>query len=121
MTLRYKVEGYAKTRDAISWIGFSAPELAYGLSISEAFAGLEHGYQSVLPSLKDEARRAQWQESYAKMQEAHRHFLAGDVRNGKLTLQQAGELFTMLRRIGGKKPSRQEIADTEHGANELDE
>jgi hypothetical protein len=121
MTLRYKVEDYADTRDAISWILLSAPNFKFGLTLDEVFAGLEHGYQSVRPQLKDAERVAQWEASHQKMQEAHGLFKKGDVHNGKLTLQQAGELFTTLRRIKGKAVSRQELGDTEHGANELDE
>lgn len=71
--------------------------------------------------LKDAERVAQWEASRLKMQEALALFKAGDVQKGKRTLQQAEELFTSLRRIKGKKVSRQELGDTEHGANQLDE
>jgi hypothetical protein len=121
MALRYKVEGYAETRDSIIWIGLSAPNFKFGLTLDEVFAGLEHGYQSVRPQLKDAERIAQWEGSRQKMQEAYALFKEGDVHQGKLTLQKAEELFTTLRRIKGKPVSRQEIGDTEHGANELDE
>jgi hypothetical protein len=121
MTLRYKVEGYAETRDAIIWIGLSAPNFKFGLTLDDVFAGLEHGYQSMRPQLKEPERIAQWEVSRQKMQDAYALFKNGDVHQGKLTLQQAEELFTTLRRIKGKAVSRQEIGDTEHGANELDE
>lgn len=121
MTLIYKREGYAQTRDALVWVGAYAPELKFGLTLEQVFAGLEHGYQSVRPQLKDPERISQWEQSRQKMQEAHALFKRGDVHGGKRTLQQAEELFTTLRQIKGKKVSRQELGDTEHGANELDE
>lgn len=117
----YKVEGYARTRDAISWITLSAPNMEYGLTLEQVFAGLEHGYQSVRPQLKDAERIAQWVASHQKMQDAYALFKKNDVHLGKRTLQEAGELFTALRRVNGKSISRQELADTEHGANEIDE
>jgi hypothetical protein len=55
------------------------------------------------------------------MQQAFARFKEGKVIEGKRTLQEAEELFTALRRIKGRKVSRQELGDTEHGANELDE
>jgi hypothetical protein len=70
---------------------------------------------------KDVERIAQWEQSRLKMQEAHELFKRGEVIEGKRTLQEAEELFTALRRIKGKKVSRQELGETEHGANELDE
>lgn len=121
MTLRYKREGYAETRDALAWVGSYAPNFKFGLTFDEVFAGLEHGYQSVRPQLKDAERIAQWEASRQKMQEAYALFAKGDVHSGKLTLQQAEELFIALRRIKGKKVPRQDLGDTEHGANELDE
>lgn len=117
----YKVEGYAETRDAITWITLSAPNFKYGLTLDQVFAGLEHGYQSVRPQLKDAERIAQWETSHQKMQDAYALFKKNDVHLGTRTLQEAGELFTALRRVKGKKISRQELADTEHGANEIDE
>lgn len=119
--LRYKVSGYAETRDAITWVASSAPKFDFGLSLDEVFMSLEHGYQSVRAQLKDPERIAQWQESREKMREAHFFFAYRDIHEGKKSLYAAGELFTTLRRIGGKKVSRQELGDTEHGANELDE
>jgi hypothetical protein len=121
MTLKYKREGYAETRDALAWVGTYAPAFKFGLTLDDVFAGLEHGYQSVWPQLKDVERVAQWEASRQRMHQAHELFKKGDVHHGKLALQEAEELFTMLRRIKGKEVSRQEIADTEHGANELDE
>lgn len=121
MALRYKVEGYAQTRDAIVWITSNAPKLDFGLTLDEGFAGLDHGYQSVRAQLKDAERITQWEQSRLKMQQAHELFKRGEVIEGKRTLQQAEELFTTLRRIRGKKVSRQELGETEHGANELDE
>ena len=121
MILKYKREGYAETRDALAWVGTYAPAFKFGLTLDDVFAGLEHGYQSVRGELKGAERIAQWEASRQKMQEAHALFKSGDVHNGKRTLQQAEELFTTLRRIKGKKVSRQEVGDTEHGANELDE
>jgi len=120
MTLRYKVEGYAQTRDALRWIVLSAPKFKYGLSLGEVFAGLEHGYQSVRPQLKDADRIAQWEASQQKMKQAYALLEEGDVSQGKRTLQEAEELFTTLRRVKGGV-SRQELGDTENGANELDE
>ncbi|WP_291587437.1 hypothetical protein [Comamonas sp. UBA7528] len=49
----------------------SAPNFKYGLTLDEVFAGLEHGYQSVRPKLKDAERIAQWEASHQKMQEAY--------------------------------------------------
>jgi hypothetical protein len=121
MTLKYKREGYAQTRDAITWVLLSAPNFKFGLTLEDVFAGLEHGYQSVRPQLKDVERIAQWEASRQKMQQAGDLFKKHDVHNGKLALQAAEELFIALRRIKGKKVSRQELGDTEHGANELDE
>lgn len=122
MTLRYKVDGYARTRDAIIWVKLSAPSLDFGLTLHEAFAGIEHGYRSVREKLnKDPARIAQWELSLTKLREAERLLEAGDVVQGKRTMQQAEELFTTLRRIGGRKVSRQHLGKTEHGANDVDE
>lgn len=121
MSLRYKREGYAETRDALGWVMLSAPNFKFGLTLDEVFAGLEHGYQSVRPQLKDEERKVQWEASHQKMQEAYAHYKKGDDHHGTRTLQEASELFIGLRRIKGKKASRQELGDTEHGANELDE
>lgn len=121
MALIYKREGFAQTRDALAWVGTYAPNFKFGLTLEQVFAGLEHGYQSVLPLLKDDERKGQWLESRQKLQQARKLFASGDVHGGKRTLQEAEELFTALRRIRGKKVSRQELGDTEHGANELDE
>lgn len=121
MTLKYKREGYAQTRDAITWVLLSAPNFKFGLTLDDVFAGLEHGYQSVRPQLKEAERIEQWETSHQKMQQAYELFKKGDVHHGKLTLQEAEELFIALRRIQGKKVSRQELGDTEHGGNELDE
>jgi hypothetical protein len=121
MTLVYKREGYAQTRDALAWVGTYAPNFKYGLTLEQVFAGLEHGYQSVRPQLKDAERIAQWEASRQRMQKAFELYKRGEVREGTLTLQEAEELFTTLRRIKGKAVSRQELGDTEHGANELDE
>jgi hypothetical protein len=121
MTLRYKVEGYAETRDSISWILLSAPNFKFGLTFDEVFAGLEHGYQSVREQLKDAERVEQWTASHQKLQVARVLLNKGDLHEGKLALQEASELFTMLRRIRGKAVSRKKIAATEHGANELDD
>jgi hypothetical protein len=121
MTLVYKREGYAQTRDALAWVGTYAPALKFGLTLEDVFNGLEHGYQSVRGQFKDVERIAQWEQSRLKMQEAHELFKRGEVIEGKRTLQEAEELFTALRRIKGKKVSRQELGETEHGANELDE
>lgn len=121
MTLRYKVESYAETRDAIVWIMLSAPNFKFGLTLDDVFAGLEHGYQSVRWQLKEKERMVQWEASHQKMQRAHELFRIGEVHQGKRMLQEASELFTTLRRIKGKSVSRQELGDTEHGVNELDE
>lgn len=121
MTLRYKREGYAETRDALTWVMLSAPNFKFGLTLDEVFAGLEHGYQSVRPQLKDAERVAQWEASHQKMQDAHALYKKGDLHQGTRTLQEASELFIALRRIKGKNVSRQELGDTEHGANEIDE
>jgi hypothetical protein len=121
MTLIYKREGYAQTRDALAWVGTYAPDFKFGLTLDDVFAGLEHGYQSVRPKLKETERIAQWEVSHQKMQEAYALFKNGDSHQGTKTLQEAEELFTTLRRIKGKAVSRQEIGDTEHGANEIDE
>lgn len=121
MTLVYKREGYAQTRDALAWVGAYAPNFKYGLTLDEVFAGLEHGYASVLPQLKDAERIARWDLSRQKMREALGLFKGGKIIEGTRKLQEAEELFTTLRRIKGKAVSRQELGDTEHGANELDE
>jgi len=121
MTLTYKVEGYAETRDAITWIMLSAPNFKFGLTLEQVFAGLENGYQSVRPQLKDAERIAQWELSRQKVREAYALFKLGEAHEGTKTMQQAEELFTTLRQNKGKKVSRQELGDTEHGANEVDE
>jgi hypothetical protein len=121
MSLRYKVEGYAQTRDAIVWVMLSAPNFKYGLTLAEVFSGLEHGYQSVRSKLTDAERIAQWEASLRKLEAAHELFKIGDVRRGTHTLQEAQELFTTLRRIKGRTPTRQDLGETEHGGNELDE
>jgi hypothetical protein len=117
----YKVEGYASTRDALTWIKLTAPDFPYGLTLEHLFAGLEHGYMSVRPQLKNHERILQWEQSRHKMREAYALFQNGDVRQGKRTMQEAEELFGSLRRIKGQKVSPKELAETEHGANELDE
>lgn len=121
MSLRYKVEGYAETRDAIVWVMLSAPNFKFGLTLAEVFAALEHGYESVRGKLRDADRISQWEASLSKLRAAHELYKVGDVQRGTRTLQEAQELFIALRRIKGKTPSRQELGDTEHGANELDE
>ena len=121
MAMIYKVEGFAETRDAIIWIKLSAPNFKYGLTLDQVFAGVEHGFQSVRAKLKDAERLAQLEASRQKLQEAYALLSNGDVPQGKRTLQEAEELFTTLRRIKGKTVSRQELGDTEHGANEVDE
>jgi hypothetical protein len=120
MTLVYEREGYSQTRGALAWVGSYAPKFKFGLTLDDVFAGLEHGYQSVRAELKDAERIEQWETSRQKMQQAYELFKRNDVHNGKLTLQEAEELFIALRRIKGKV-SRQELGDTEDGANELDE
>ena len=121
MSLVYKREGYAQTRDALAWVGTYAPNLKFGLTLEQAFAGLEHGFQSVLPQLKDAERISQWEQSRQKMREAFGMFREGKITEGKRKLQDAEELFTTLRRIKGRKASRQELGETEHGDNALDE
>jgi hypothetical protein len=121
MTLKYQREGYAQTRDALAWVGTYAPNFKFGLTLADVFAGLEHGYDSVASGLRDPERIAQWEASRSRLRLAYELFKSGDVRQGKLTLQEAEELFTSLRRINGKTPSRQELGDTENGTNELDE
>jgi hypothetical protein len=121
MTLRYKREGYAETRDALTWVMLSAPTFKFGLTLDEVFAGLEHGYQSVRLQLKDAERIAQWEASHQKMQEAYMLYKKGNDHQGTRTLQEASELFIALRRIKGKNASRQELGDTERDANELDD
>jgi hypothetical protein len=120
--LRYRREGYAETRDAVTWVMLYASRgLKFGLTLEDVFKGLEHGYQSVRPRLSDPERIADWEKSREKMHAAYFLFAAGNGAQGTCTLQEAEELFTGLRRIGGKLVSRQELGDTEHGANELDE
>jgi hypothetical protein len=121
MAPKFKVEGFAETRDCLLWVAQNALEGRYGLTLNDCFETLEYGYQSVLPKIKDEQRRAQWAASLQKTQESHRLFELGDKNNAIRVLFEAHEIFTTLRRIGGKKPSRQGLGDTEHGANELDE
>ena len=121
MNLKYKREGYAQTRDALAWVGAYAPEFKFGLTLADVFAGLEHGYQTVRAALKEPTRIAQWEASRQKMMQAHALFLQGHVHQGKRTMQEAEELFIALRRISDKAVSRQELGDTEHAANELDE
>ena len=120
MTLRYKREGYSETRDALTWVMLSAPNFKFGLTLDDVFAGLEHGYQSVRRRLKDAERVAQWDASHRKMQAAY-GYRQGDDHQGTRTLQEANELFIALRRANGQKLSRQDLADTQHGANELEE
>lgn len=117
----YKVEGYAETRDALVWVMLTAPNFKFGLTLDQVFAGLEHGYQSVRSKLKDVERIEQWEASRERMQQAYALLKDGDSHQGTKTLQEAQELFTTLRRIKGKAVSRQELGDTEHGANEIDE
>jgi hypothetical protein len=121
MSLKYKREGYAQTRDALAWVGSYAPNLKFGLTLEDVFAGLEHGYQSVRAKLKDPDRIAQWQQSHAKLHAAHALFVKGNVHEAKRAMQEAEELFIRLRHIDGRPASRQRLGDTEHGANELDE
>ena len=117
----YKVSGFAQTRDALIWVKLSAPNFKFGLTLEDVFAGLAAGYESVRPTLKDEERLAQLDLSRAKVEEAHALFANGQIQEGSLVLQEAEELFTTLRRIAGKKVSRQKLGETEYGANELDE
>lgn len=121
MNLKYKREGFAQTRDAITWVMLSAPKFKFGLTLDDVFAGLEHGYQSVLPLLKDDERRKQWEDSLQQLRLARELFAAGDVHEGKRTMQKAEELFASLRRVGGVTPSPQALAESETGANEVDE
>ena len=121
MTLRYKREGYSETRDALTWVMLSAPNFKFGLTLDDVFAGLEHGYQSVLPQLKDAERVEQWEASRRKMQTAYALYKQGDDHQGTRTLQEASELFIALRRQKGKRMARQQLGETEQGANELDE
>lgn len=121
MAAPYTVHGFADTRAALVWVGMSAPDFRHGFTLEQVFAGIEHGYRSVRTRLKDPERIAQWEQSREKMLQAFGLFQEGNVIEGKRTLQQAEELFAALRRIKGKVPSRQELGDTEHGSNELDE
>lgn len=121
MAMVYKVEGYAQTRDALMWATAYAPTFKYGLTFEQVIEGLEHGYQSVRAQLKDSERIDQWERSRRKLHQAYELFQKGDARQGSLTLQQAQELFTTLRRIQGKTVSRQKLGETENGANEVDE
>jgi hypothetical protein len=116
-----KIEGFADTRNMLSWAVLYAPEFKYGLTLGQVSDRLEHGYQSVLPKLKDAERINQWELSRGKMREAFALYKAGDNKQATRTLQEAEELFTTLRRIKGKVVSRQELGDSEHGANEVDE
>jgi hypothetical protein len=121
MTLVYKREGFAQTRDALTWAATYAPEFKYGLTLDQVFDGLEHGYLSVRRLIKDAERVQQWEQSRRMLREARDFFNHGNAHQGTQALQQAEELFTALRRIGGKKMSDQQLGDTEHGANEVDE
>lgn len=119
--LRYKVEGYAQTRDALVWVGSSGPDLAFGLTLDDALAALEHGYDSVRSELAEPARVAQLDHSRAQMRVAIALFQQGRVHEAKVTMQNAEELFITLRRVRGKAVSRQQLGETEHGGNEVDE
>jgi hypothetical protein len=121
VALRYKVEGFSETRDALVWIGLSAPSFKFGLTLDEIRAALEHGYDSVRAKLHDAERISQFEESRERMRQALVLFGLGEIHSGKRTLQEAEELFVRLRRIRGSKVSRQLLGETEHGANELDE
>jgi hypothetical protein len=118
---RYKVEGFAQTRDFIVWVTSMAPDLKYGLTLEGAFTALNDGFLSVHHLLKDAERIAQWKAAREKARRAYHLFRAGQIKDAKLTLQEAEELFGGLRRIGGERVSRQRLGETEHGANELDE
>lgn len=118
---KYRVTGYAQTRDALTWVMLSAPDFKYGLTLEDVYNGILNGYMSVRPKLKDIDRVELWETSLRKFNEAFELFRKGNQKNGRLTMQEADELFSQLRRIGGKKALSQELADTEHGANELDE
>ena len=120
-SLKYKREGYAQTRDALAWVGAYAPQFKFGLTLADVSAGLEYGYASVRPLLKDSMRISQWERYLALMREAVDLFAQSKVHEGKLRMQEAEELFNGLRRIRGRSLSRQELANTEHGANEVDE
>ena len=117
----FSAEGYSETRDALVWVLLSAPNFKFGLTYADVLSGLEHGFESVRRKLQEAERLAQLDRSRNLMRSAIQKLEAGQLREGKLMLQEAQELFTTLRRIGGRKPSRQELGDTEHGANELDE
>ena len=121
MGMRYRVDGFAETRDALSWALLSAPKFKFGLTPEEVFAGIEAGYDSVRANLKDAERIGQLEASRAKLREAFRLHLEGDKHTATRTLQEAQELFVTLRRIGGKTVSRQVLGETSHGANEVDE
>jgi hypothetical protein len=118
---RYKLEGFAETRDALVWVGAYAPNLKFGLTLEEAFSALNGGFLAVRSLLKDAPRIAQWEEAREMTRQAYHLFKASKIKEAKLTLQQAEELFGGLRRIGGAVVSRQRLGDTEHGANEVDE
>jgi hypothetical protein len=119
--MKIRFETYAETRDHHVWTANNAMRGWRGLTVEDCFETLEHGYQCVLRGIHDAERQVQWQAAHRKMQESHAFFKQGDEHNGAKVLFEAHELFTTLRRIGGKKPCRQELGDTEHGANELDE
>lgn len=121
MTSRYKLKGYAETRDALTWVMLSAPKLKYGLTMDEVLSALEGGFDSVKCELKDEARLGQLEESRSLMREAFAFFKQERSNLGTQKMQQASELFTRLRRVNGQAPTRQQLGDSEHGANEVNE
>ncbi len=118
---RYLRTGYADTRGAIIWMMHNAPGMKFGLSLDEVWFGIECGYDSVRVQLKDAERVSQIDESRRLLRKSIVLFKAGDRTQGVRTAQVAEELFVALRRVGGRKLSRQELAETEHGANEVNE
>lgn len=117
----FATEGFADTLSALSYVMLSAPNFRHGLTLDDVAAGLEQGYASVRPKIKDEERIAEFELSLSKMRAAIGALRNNDIRTGVRTIQEASEIFRALRRIKGRRLSIQEQYDTYDRNNEVDE
>lgn len=106
--------GYAETRDHISWVSAYAPDFKGRFTLDEVFADLEHGLDTTKPTIKDAERLAILEQVRGKLRESRAAFesILRDrravarvgLKPAIQALQEASELFRSLRRPKNPPP-----------------
>lgn len=108
MITKYAPNGFAETRDRLSWVLIYAPDFKGRFTLDEAFEDLEHGVGTVRQTLKDAERLAILDACLTKLCDSKAALQANDIKRGKQLFLEAEELFLLLRRPKPKPESKGE-------------